>query len=134
MSTKQPLTPVIGFHVALDHDQSTGGKVAFNRVMSDYGNGWNRHSYTYRVPIRGVYFLTLSVMNEGKTAFAVLVRGSTNLQTAWADGSSYHSSATVSTVLLLNAGERIYAYRAGGTFNGNSGLYTHLAGFLIQKK
>ena len=133
MSTKQPLTPVIGFHVALDYDQSTGGKVTFNRVLSDYGKGWNRHSYTYRVPIRGVYFLTLSVMNEKETAFATLVRGSTNLQTAWAEGRSYNS-ATTSTVLLLNAGEQIYAKRGRGTFNGNGGLYTHLAGFLIQKK
>ena len=105
----------------------------FNRVLSDYGNSWNRHSYTYRVPIRGVYCLTLSVINEGKTAYAILIRGSTHLQTAWAEGRSYNS-ATTSTVLLLNAGERIYAKRGGGTFNENNGLYTHLAGFLIQKK
>ena len=72
-------------------------------------------------------------MNEGNTAYAILIRGSTHLQTAWAESRRYNS-ATTSTVLLLNAGERIYAKRGGGTFNGNSGLYTHLAGFLIQKK
>ena len=134
LSVTQPITPLIGFHVALDFDQSSGDKITFNKVLSDYGNGWNRQTYTYQVPTSGLYFIILTIMNDKTTPYADLMKGSTNLQTAWAHGDGRHNSCTTSTVLLLKAGEQIYAKRRQGTFNGNRGYFTYLSGFLIQKQ
>ena len=132
LAMKQPIAPMIGFHVALDHDQSTRGKVAFNRVLSNYGNGWNSITHTFKVPVKGLYFLTLTIMNRGNPASASLKRGSTVLQIAFAaDGNG--NSGTQSTVLILAAGEHIYAQLRGGTLLSNYSLTTYLAGFLIQK-
>ena len=124
---------MVGFHVALDHQQSTGGKVAFNRILSNYGNGWNSITHTYKVPTKGLYFLTLTVMNFKNTAWAYLKRGSRNLQVARADGGHWFNVGTTSTVLMLDEGEHIYAQYAAGTLYSDINLYTHLAGFLIQK-
>ena len=134
LSTEKTVTPLVGFHVALDFDQSSGDKITFNQVLSDYGNGWNRQTYTYHVPTSGVYFIILTIMNEMTTANVDLMKDSTKLQSAWAHGDGHHNSCTTSTVLLLKAGEQIYAKRWGGTFNGNTGYYTYLSGFLIQKQ
>ena len=129
-----PNKPIVGFHVALDHQQSTPGKVAFNKVLSNYENGWNSTSYTFRVPTRGLYFLTLTVMNYGTSpAKAVLMRGSRTLQEAYATGGHSFNSDTSSTVLLLNEGEEIYARYGGGTLHSHGTYFhTHLSGFLIQ--
>ena len=133
ISTQQP-NQVVGFHVALDHQQSTAGKVAFNKVLSNYENGWNNSSYTFRVPTRGLYFLTLTVMNHGTSpASATLMRGSDVLQQAYATGGHSFNSDTTSTVLLLNEGDEIYAKHGRGTLHSHGTYFhTHLAGFLIQ--
>ena len=71
-------------------------------------------------------------MNRGNPASASLKRGSTVLQIAFAaDGNG--NTGTQSTVLILAAGEHIYAQLRGGTLHSNYSLHTYLAGFLIQK-
>ena len=124
---------MIGFHVALNHDQSSGGKIAFNRVLSNFGNGWKTNTHSFKVPIKGLYFLTLTIMNRGNHwASASLKRGSNFLQNAFATDRN-GNAGTQSTVLILGAGEHIYAARGRGTLLGNWALHTYLAGFLIQK-
>ena len=124
--------PVVGFCVALDHDQSTGGKVAFNRIFSDYGKGWNRITHTYKVPTKGLYFLTLTVMNSGHSpAGAYLRRGSKNIQLAYGSG-GHGSVGTSSVVLMLNSGEYIYAQYRNGIIHSNSNIHTFFTGFLIR--
>ena len=130
MYAEQP----VGFHVALDHQQSSGDKVAFNRILSNYGNGWDKTTYTFKVPTKGLYSLTLTVMNLGtSTAWAFLKRGSENIHMARADkGHSYNMGMT-STVLILDEGEEISAQYGGGTLFGDQNLHTHFTGFLIQR-
>ena len=72
-------------------------------------------------------------MNRGNHwAGASLKRGSTVLQESFAtDGNG--NSGTQSAVLILAAGENIYAEYISGTLLGNWALHTYLAGFLIQK-
>ena len=107
--------------------------MAFNRILSNYGNGWNSITHTFKVPTKGLYFLILTIKNSGSTrAFAFLKRGSTNLQIAYAAG-GHGNVGTQSTVLMLDEGEHIYAQYGGGTLFSNKNLYTHLAGFLIRK-
>ena len=129
------MTPLIGFHVALTKAWSGSGKVAFNRIISNYGNGWNNITHIFNVPTKGLYFLILTVMNaRSASAWSWLMRGSSRVALANADGRHPYNVGTVSTVLLLDAGEHVYAQRGGGTLHsGSSAHYTYLAGFLINK-
>ena len=73
-------------------------------------------------------------MNSGDYAASLLMHGSTHVARASADGGHSYNVGTVSTVLLLDAGEQIYAQHDGGTLHSRSGdHFTYLAGFLIQK-
>ena len=73
-------------------------------------------------------------MNSGDYAATWLMRGSTRVARAWADGGHSYNVGTVSTVLLLDAGEKVYAQQDSGILHGNNGdHFTYLAGFLIQK-
>ena len=124
---------VVGFCLALDHDQSTGGKVAFNRIFSNYGNGWDKITHTFKVPTKGLYFITLTVMNRGSSpAGAYLRRGSANLQLAYAAG-GHASVGTSSVVLMLYPGEHIFAQYQGGIIHSTGNIHTFLTGFLIRK-
>ena len=135
LSTKQPITPVVGFHVAMSNAWSGSGKVPFDKIISNYGHGWNSIIHTFKVPIKGLYFLILTVMNAGSSsAESWLNRGSTRVALAHAHGGHSYNVGTVSTVLLLDAGEHVYAQHAYGTLHSGSQYhYTYLAGFLIRK-
>ena len=137
LSTKQPITPVVGFHVALSKIWSGSGKVPFDKIISNYGHGWDRITHVFNVPTKGLYFLILTVMN-GKSSYAHswLMHGSTRVAHAYADGGHSYNMGTVATVLLLDAGEHVYAHAQnnGGILHSHSpNHYTYLAGFLIQK-
>ena len=135
LSTKQPITPLVGFHVALSKDYSGSGKVPFDKIFSNHGHGWNSIIHTFKVPTKGLYFLILTVMNSGSSpACSWLMRGSTRVARAWADGGHPYNVGTVSTVLLLDAGEHVYAQNVCGKLHSaNPHHYTYLAGFFIQK-
>ena len=125
---------MVGFHVALSKDYSGSGKVPFDRIISNYGNGWNNITHVFNVPTKGLYFLILTVMNYGGDADAWLMHGSSRVALAHANGGHSYNVGTVSKVLLLDAGEHVYAQHKGGTLHSGSPYhYTYLAGFLIQK-
>ena len=126
---------MVGFHVALSQNWAGSGNVSFDKIISNYGNGWNNIRHVFNVPTKGLYFLILTVMNRGSSyAYSWLMRGSTHVARAWADGGHHANVATVSTVLLLDAGEQVYAQHGSGTLqSGNPHHYTYLAGFLINK-
>ena len=129
------MTPLVGFHVALNKDWSGSGKVAFNRIISNYGNGWNNITHIFNVPTKGLYFFILTVMNYGSSsAWSWLMRGSTRVAQAYTSGRHPFNVGTVSTVLLLDAGEHVYAQHAHGTLHSaNPQHFNYLAGFLIHQ-
>ena len=134
MLSKRTSNPLIGFHVALSKVWSGSGKVPFDRIISNYGNGWNNITHVFNVPMKGLYFLILTVMNRGSSyAYSWLMRGSTHVAQAYAAPGHSYNVGTVSTVLLLDAGEHVYAQHGGGTLYSGSPYHTYLAGFLIQK-
>ena len=128
LSTKQPITPLVGFHVALS-------KVPFDKIISNFGGGWNCIIHAFKVPTKGIYFLILTVMNKGSSsAYSWLMHGSSRVALAHADGQHSGHVGTVSTVLLLDAGEHVYVQHGYGTLTSGSPYhYTYLVGFLIQK-
>ena len=135
LSTKQPITPVVGFHVALSQNWARIGKVAFDKVISNYGNGWNSITNTFKAPTSGLYFLSLTVMNLGNdSVYTYLMRGATRIAEAHAVSPHPYNVGTVATVLLLQAGEHIYAQHIYGTLLSRSPAhFTYLIGFLIHK-
>ena len=134
LTTKQPITPIVGFHVALSKNWAGSGKVPFDKILSNYGNGWNSITHTFKVPRKGLYFLILTVMNYREHAHSWLMRGSTRVGHAWADGTHHANTATIATVLLLDAEEHVYVQHGGGTIHSNNPHhYTYLAGFLIRE-
>ena len=101
LSTKQPITLVVGFHVALSKIWSGPGKVPFDRIISNYGNGWNRITHTFKVPTKGLYLVTLTVMSAGKEHGHVkLLKEWIVLQEAFASPGNIHNTGTTSTVLI----------------------------------
>ena len=132
LSIKQTFKPVVGFHVGLSKIWSGTGKVPFNKIISNYGNGWNRITHTFKVPTKGLYLLTLTVMSAKSNQSQVrLMRELTVLQNTYASPGDPHNNGTTSTVLILNAGEHIYAEWVFGTLHQY--IYNHLVGVLIQE-
>ena len=74
-------------------------------------------------------------MNNGSSqAHSWLMRGSSRVALAYAAPGHSYNVGTVSTVLLLDAGEHVYAQHGYGTLHSaNPYHYTYLAGFLIHK-
>ena len=126
---------MVGFHVALTRSFGRSGKIPFDRIISNYGNGWNKNTHVFNVPTKGLYFFILTVMNTGtKDVNAWIMHGSTRIAQAHADERDLFNVGTVSTVLLLNIGEEVYVQHDRGTLLGISPQhYTYCAGFLIQK-
>ena len=50
LSTKQPITPVVGFHVSLSKVFTGSGKIPFDKILSNYGSGWNSITHVFKVP------------------------------------------------------------------------------------
>ena len=62
LTTKQPITPIVGFHVALSKNWVGSEKVPFDKILSNYGSGWNSITHTFKVPRKGLYLLILTVI------------------------------------------------------------------------
>ena len=124
----------MAFHVALTKSQSSNGKVEFDKIISNHGNCWNSITDTFKAPTKGLYCFTLTIMNGNKTyVYGRIMRENSNLQSTRVDGSHYFNMGTASAVVLLGAGEHVYAEVEHGILYSDSTLYTHFVGFLIQK-
>ena len=74
-------------------------------------------------------------MNRGSSeAYSWLLRGSTCIALAYASCGHPDNMGTAATVLLLDAGEHVYAKHGRGTLQSDSLTHdTYFAGFLIHK-
>ena len=135
LSRKQPITPVVGFHVSLSKKVGGSGKVPFDKIFSNHGNGWNSITHTFRAATKGLYFFILTAMNSGTSAgSAWLMHGTSRISLAYAEGVHAYNVGTAAAVLLLDAGEHVYAQHEHGTlFSYSPNHYTYLAGFLIHE-
>ena len=73
---------------------------------------------------KGLYFIILTVMNDGRAAYSWLMRGSSLVAISYGSGAHSVNVGTVSTVLLLDAGEHVYAQHGGGTLGSIRISYT----------
>ena len=132
--------PVTAFHVAYSQSISSGTTIPFNVVKTNVGNGWNRYYHRFRAPVTGLYYFTLSFRTSYSGvhhyAGAWIMRGNVKLRFVYANRKSNinaYMPASGSVVVMLNAGELVWARRYGGYLYSDSNLFTHFVGFLIQK-
>ena len=131
--------PVVGFDVSNSQTMSSGSTIPFNRIKTNLGNGWSSSYHRFTAPVKGLYYFTLGILTTwGKSpgnANAEIMHGNVRLRYVYTNKNSRdgRQSATGSAAVMLNAGEQVWAKRAGGTLYSDSGLYTQFVGFLIQK-
>ena len=132
--------PGTAFHVAYSHSMSSGTTIPFNVIKTNLGNGWSSSNHRFTAPVKGLYYFTLSIMTQGSStgyAQAYIMRGNVNIRFVYAQRNSNfyaYIPASGSVVVILNAGEQIWAKRSSGyLYSHSSNLYTHFVGFLIQK-
>ena len=124
----------VAFQVALSKTHVPASKIAFDKIIYNYGNHWNRITHSFRAPTKGLYSFTLTIMNghRSSAAWAQINRGSTNIQRTWAR--SFGDVASASAVVLLNAGEYVSARHGGGLIDSNRiDHWTHFVGVLIHR-
>ena len=84
----------------------------YDQVLTNYGNGYNKFTGVFSVPIMGVYLLTFSIATtQGQSHIRVkLVYNNTNIANASADpGPTGHVDMGGNTVIVdLKAGQSVW--------------------------
>ena len=128
---------VVGFHVAHSVTMSSGSKIPFNTIKTNLGNAWNKNNHTFTAPVKGLYFFSLSITttysSSSGIADARIMSGSKVIRIAYAQKSSAYIPDTAPVIVILNAGEQVYAKRIAGSLYSNGHLFTHFVGYLIAK-
>ena len=121
----------VGFNVLLTRTQTASPAVIhFNKVISNYGNGWNTITHHFVAPKKGMYFFQLSFVNVYRvTTRAEIRRGNNRVTKSYTHGDSYNSGSCAA-VLELQKGEHVSAWLTVGQLHGDS--WTHFVGVLIH--
>ena len=134
------MQPAIGFYVCYSHIMSSGSTIPFNIIKTNLGNSWSSSYHRFTAPVKGLYYFTLHIMTLSTAsqyyAGALIMHANVNLCFVYASRSSNvnsHIPASGSAVVMLNAGELVWARRRRGYLYSNGDLYTHFVGFLIQQ-
>ncbi|XP_062581911.1 complement C1q tumor necrosis factor-related protein 3-like [Saccostrea cucullata] len=127
------LNPAVGFSALLTHDTYLGNKqaVKYNKVITNYGNGYDKWSGHFKAPMKGLYAFSCSVMAINTHALHIeLVKNGQVVSTIYSNPSSY-DQASETVVLALKKGEKVWARQAygGRHVRGSFNLFT---GYLIS--
>ena len=131
--------PVIGFDVGYSHTMSSGGTIPFDSMLTNIGNRWSTSNHRFTAPVTGLYYFSLSIITKSSSSpgFAQvwIMRNGYNLRHLQAlRNSNIHAMmpASGSAVVILNAGDQVWARRDDGYIYSDTFLYTHFVGFLIR--
>ena len=131
---------MIAFHVAYSHAMFSGTTIPFNVIKTNLGNCWSSSNHRFTASVKGLYFFTLNIRTpitaSQNHAQAYIMRGNVRLRFVYANrypNIKASIPASGSAVVMLNAGEHVWAKRNSGYLYSDRYLYTHLVGFLIQK-
>lgn len=138
-----PLTTpsdAIGFYAIMSKQTDNPGDVhtlIFDTVLTDVGNGYNRHTGVFTAPVGGLYAFTWSLRLTGNVYYSAQlyvnnsVRGSAYLNAS--EGGNETVGGT--SVVLLNTGDNVFIQ----TFSyhperivSNSLRYSTFGGWLIK--
>ena len=95
--------------------------VKFDKVWTNIGNGYNSSSGVFTAPRGGVYQFSCSAMTgHGKTLRIHLMKNDQRTVSLY-PGNSGHNMGTLSMVLELKKGDRVYIKHPG---SGHNSLYS----------
>ena len=128
----QPQAPVlpVGFSTALTqtttlHDKQT---IHFDKIITNVGNGYEVQSGIFHAPIKGLYFISVTVFDFYHSSLTVdIVQNGKSLVDLFIDGSGHQNSAMTQTLILqLDKGDRVWVRNKtdGGKLSGSSGQPT----------
>ncbi|XP_062581929.1 complement C1q tumor necrosis factor-related protein 2-like [Saccostrea cucullata] len=129
------LNPAVGFSALLTHNMYLGNKqaVKYDKVITNYGNGYDKWSGHFKAPMKGLYVFSCSVMAINKNYINIaLVKNGQWVATIYSNP-SYFDQASGTVVVALKKGDRVWARQADGGRHvfGNYNLFT---GYLISKQ
>ncbi|KAL4239156.1 cerebellin 3 precursor [Mactra antiquata] len=124
-------TPV-AFFSTLQHTISNSGsdqQIAFDHVITNIGNGFNKFSGDFRVPIKGIYVFstTLSPYSTHNSHFKFMLNGTpvSNIYTL--------ETASQQIVLSLNASDTVAVHTVNAGYHVQGGGYSTFSGFLLHQ-
>ena len=129
--------PPTGFHVALSHPQSLHSTVAFDSIISHYGNCWNSNSKMFEAPVTGLYSFHVTIMNHNTqlTAWAEILHGNKIVQRVHSDqahGPASYDTGSASALIRVMKGENVSVILRYGRLYSDKRDWIHFVGFLVQ--
>ena len=120
----------VAIYVQKRSTQSNRGVISFQNIITEVGGSWNRVTHTFRIPVPGMYFFSLTVMKGGtnEDGMAAYIRRDTDFIQKTHSGTS-GISGSASVLLELNPNNQLFAWLDWGTIHSDP--YTHFNGFLL---
>ncbi|XP_056002423.1 complement C1q-like protein 4 [Ostrea edulis] len=133
---KGELLPAIGFSARLSRSVylGNGQAVKYDRVITNYGNGYNKWTGHFTAPRKGLYLFSCSIMAGRKTLIHIeIVKNGRRISAIFANDSGFdQSSQTV--VLFLKRGDSVWTrQRDRGRHLHDHVGYNMFTGVLISK-
>uniref|UniRef100_A0A8W8MTP0 C1q domain-containing protein n=1 Tax=Magallana gigas TaxID=29159 RepID=A0A8W8MTP0_MAGGI len=128
-------TPAIGFSAIVSKDTYLGDNQAikYDRVLTNIGNGYDKWSGHFTAPLKGLYFLSCTVMAvNGHSIAVMMVKNGQPMAYAYSNPSAYDTGA-ISVVLALKKGDKVWIRRfhSGRHIHGDYNLFS---GYLVSRK
>ncbi|CAG2184784.1 C1QL [Mytilus edulis] len=106
----------VAFSVTLTHNAVLGyhTPIEFDRILTNVGNAYDSSDGHFIAPIRGLYLMSVSIMNvEGHSEHTEIVRNGVQLVAMYSDDDDY-SMASQTIVVLLETGDKVWVRRLFG--------------------
>ncbi len=109
-----------------------GWKVHYNTLISGSSSSYSASTYSFVVPVAGVYFFSASVMGtSGNAPAQYFIYNSTSGVALWNTVVAYNMHATLSGLMFCNVNDVVYVVSAGSVpVWVNSGDY--FSGYLLN--
>lgn len=132
---KGQTNPAIGFSAAVSKDTNLGDNQAiqYDKVLTNIGNGYDKWSGHFTAPLKGLYFLSCTVMAvNGHSIAVMMVKNGQLMAYAYSNPSAYDTGA-ISVVLALKKGDKVWIRRShsGRHIHGDYNLFS---GYLVSRK
>lgn len=129
------LNPAVGFTAILTHDTYLGNKqaVKYDRIITNYGKGYNKWSGHFTASVKGLYVFSCTVM--AKVAYDIsidIVKNGKSISTVYSNKHTW-DQASETLVLRLGKGDKVWT-RYAGSGRLLNGQYTLFSGYLISTK